>query len=91
MTKQEIDDLCQELKEVVYSKVTPEQMSDAQLTFWAAFEDAAYDTDLLTAYSNMVEITPGISLRNLHSFVLGHAFGVRYGSTLSKTDDSTTH
>lgn len=91
MTKKEIDALCRELKEVVESKVTPDDMSEAQLVFWCAFEDAGFDTDLLTAYSSLVEFTPDIKLRNLHSFVLGHAFGVRYGKTLTRTDDKKTH
>jgi len=90
MTKAEIDALCKELKEVVYSKVTPDQMTEAQLVFWAAFEDASFDTDLLEAYSNMVDFTPGISLRNLHSFILGHAFGKRYGTDESH-ESKLTH
>ena len=91
MTKQDIDDLCTELKEVMVTKISPNNMSEAQMIFWVAFEDASFDADLLTAYSNMVEFTPDISLRNLHSFLLGHAFGTRYGKTVGVTDDGQTH
>jgi hypothetical protein len=91
MTKAQIDVLCKELKEVIHSKITPDQMTEAQLVFWVAFEDASFDKDLLAAYSDMIEFTPDISLRNLHSFVMGHAFGVRYGGKLSNTDTKKTH
>jgi len=89
MTKTEIDALCTELKEVVNSRIAPDQMTEAQLVFWVAFEDAAFDADMLTAYSNMIEFTPEITLRNLHSFILGHAFGVRYGDSTEENDKLT--
>lgn len=92
MTKQEIDELCKELKQVLYTKIATVNMTEAQLMFWSAFEDASHDTDLLESYSSLVEYTPDISLRNLHSFIMGHAFGSRYGgSMVDSKDKKTTH
>lgn len=81
MTKQDINELCAELKKVLYTKIGRQEMTEAQLFFWTAFEDASQDKDLVAAYADLVEYTPDISIRNLHSFILGHAFGSKYGST----------
>lgn len=90
MTAEEIELLCAELKEVINTKIDQHQMSEAQLVFWTAFEDASFDGDLLSAYSNMIQLTPDISIRNLHSFLMGHAFGVKLGGDIVKKA-VTTH
>lgn len=94
MTAQEIEDLCNHLRLVFESKIDLWQMSNEQLMFWNSFQDAAYGADLLSTYSDLAHQCPETSLRLLHCFILGHAFGSRYGLEMLPESDptgNTTH
>ena len=79
MTEEQLEELYKEVKEVLFDKgLNHDNMTDCQVVFSAAFEDSAFGTDMLSAYSHLVHLTPGVTLRQLHAFCIGHALGKKY-------------
>jgi len=90
MTEDQLEELYDEVKEVLFDKSLNKQtMTDAQLVFTSVFEDYNRDIDIVTSYSNLVYLTPSISLRNLHAFCIGVALAQKYDKQPMETNQTT--
>lgn len=77
MTVKDHELLYDELKEVIYSRgAHVGNLTDAQKIFVEAMEQAAFGADFLQCYSEIIEETPSIKLRNLHAFCIGFGLGM---------------
>lgn len=77
MTVEDHEDLYNELKQVIYTRgYDTSNFTPAQAYFVAALESAAFGEDLIRVYAELVDLDPGISVRNLHAFVTGWAIGL---------------
>lgn len=72
MTSQDHLELYEELKQILFNKNIT-LMTEAQKYFTLSLETASFDNNFLAMYSELVDKTPSISLRNLHAFCLGYA------------------
>lgn len=76
-TEQDHLDLYAELKEVIYTRgYNVEDVTTAQYYFINAMEQAAFGSDLLKVYTEVIEDAPDISIRNLHAFCIGFGLGL---------------
>lgn len=92
MTQDDHKALYEELKEVLYDRSkTSDKLSSAQRYFVDAFESAAFGAEFLECYSDLVDSTPDIEVRNLHAFCLGHCIGSRNGKNISLNVDKNYH
>jgi len=77
MTVEEHNLLYEEIKKVIYSRGrNTAELTDAQLIFVEALEQANFGSDFLKVYAELVDNKPEISLRNLHAFCLGFGLGL---------------
>lgn len=79
MTEEDHKELYKEISDVLYTRTGMDKLSVAQRFFVQAFEEAAFGSDLLECYSDLVDKNPDITIRNLHAFCLGHSLGKRNG------------
>ena len=80
LTIKDHEDLYAELHEVLYDRSKSiEVLTEAQRHFVEAFESAAFGAEFLECYSDLIDGNPAVTLRNLHSFCLGHSLGLRNG------------
>ena len=92
MTEDELQKLYNEVGLMMFKKVLdPTSLTSAQLVFTLAFEDSAFGTDMLTAYSSLVDNDPSISIRDLHAFCLGHALAKSYKLSVPSNRNDTFH
>lgn len=76
-TEQDHLELYEELKQVIYTRgYNIDDLTTAQYFFVNAMEQAAFGSDMLKAYTEIIEENPDISLRNLHSFCIGFGIGL---------------
>ena len=77
MTTKDHEHLYEELKTVIYTRgLNMQNLTDAQQIFIEAAEQAAFGADFLQAYSEMIDESPDIKLRNLHAFCIGFGLGL---------------
>ena len=91
MTKDEHNELYEELKEVITQRgVSTQHMSEAQTIFVEALESASFGASLLEIYTDLIDDNPAVTLRNLHSFITGIALG-QSGYTVPLDNTKTYH
>lgn len=77
MTPDDHDHLYRELKRVIYTRGhSMKNLTEAQNIFVHALEQAAFGSDLIKCYAELVDESPNIKLRNLHAFCLGFGLGL---------------
>lgn len=77
MTIEDHQQLYDELKSVIYTRgYDTSNLTAAQTYFVNALEQAAFGSDLLKSYVELVDQEPDIKLRNLHAFCLGFGLGL---------------
>jgi hypothetical protein len=92
MTKQDHNDLYQEINSVLYNRTKDlSLLTSSQRHFVLAFEEAAFGSDFMTCYSDLVDREPAIVARDLHAFCIGHSLGIRMGSQYQKEPTTETH
>lgn len=84
-------DLYNEVSKVLYCRVGLNSMTPAQNFFVKAFEQAAFGSDFIKAYSDLIQEFPDIQPRNLHSFCVGWGVGQTTGRLNLTEDNETNH
>lgn len=67
------------------------ELTSSQRHFVLAFEEAAFGADFMVCYSDLVDKEPGINVRDLHAFCIGHSLGVRMGKQYQNDPSNETH
>ena len=91
MTEQDHMDLYNEVSKVLYRRVGLDTMTPAQGFFVRAFEQAAFGTEFVKMYSDLVTTYPDIQPRNLHAFCVGFGVGKTSGRLSLSEDNETNH
>jgi hypothetical protein len=90
MTEDQLEDLYKEVKQVLYNKTMDmTNMTPSQRVFKSAFDDYSLGIEIITTYSNLVHLTPGINLRDLHAFCIGIALAQKFESDDYKVTQTT--
>lgn len=77
MTIEEHYNLYDELKKVIYTRgYNTRNLTQTQTVFIHALEQAAFGSEFLKVYAELIDETPDISVRNLHAFCLGFGIGL---------------
>ena len=83
-------ELYEELGELIKGGPLPkEQMTDAQTYFSLSFNAASIGEYYLEVYSELFNMGPEVTLRNLHAFTLGYAIGQKFNKSFDVS--TTTH
>lgn len=91
MEKEDHIKLYSEISSVLFNRTKSiDELTPAQNFFIKAFESAAFGTDLLECYSDLINEYPDIQVRNLHAFCVGHSLGVRMGTQITE-ENKTAH
>lgn len=90
MDEKQLLELYEELGDLIKGGPVPkDQMSEAQQYFSVSFNAASIGEYYLEVYSELFNMEPEVTLRNLHAFTLGYAIGQKFNKQFDVS--TTTH
>ena len=92
MTVQDHNDLYNELRKVIYTRGNNLLgLTNAQMVFVKAFEEACFGVELIKAYTELVDAEPNISRRDLHAFCIGFGLGLKNKTNIVQDKSNLAH